>query len=126
MNKVAFMVFFFSSCASSNDLDLPIDLNEKTWSKYKTEFTQEEGTCRGAALAYNEVWWAYNTPGTMNLREGVDPYSYLSEFKKELDSLKEKLDKTCDDKKLKNDLDILKKAGIDLDFQQSIYSYLNI
>jgi hypothetical protein len=129
MNKLAFIVLiiiFFSACATGNGLALPTELNEKTWLKYVNNFTQEKDTCRGTALTYNEVWWAYNTPGTMNLREGVDPNSYLSELKTELDSLKNKLDKICDNKKLKNDLDVLEKAGIDLDFQKSIYSYLNM
>lgn len=82
-----------------------------------------ENTCKGAVSNYSDLWFSYNTPGTMNLLPGVDTDEYLADIKFDLEESKKDLRKMCSNSALRSDLDILEKSGLGSDYVISIKNY---
>lgn len=116
------------SCAQTKNkygLDLPVELNNGSWTEYLKNAETKKDTCSNAVYIFSDLWISYKTPGTMNLLPGVDPYEYLAEIKQDLDVSKTELKKLCSISALLADIETLRKSGLATDYVISVDDYLS-
>ncbi len=125
---IAMISMLVISCAQTKNkygLDLPIELNNGSWSEYLKNAQTRKNTCSNAVNIFSDLWISYKTPGTMNLLPGVDPYEYLAEIKQDLDVSKTELKKLCSMSALSADIETLRKSGLATDYVISVDDYFS-